>query len=78
VILAGDVSYQKDMADRVHAWLRDESRRGVAVYIGDPGRAYLPAGNLSLLATYEIPVLAELEDTAVKTSRVFRVTPDDR
>lgn len=75
VILAGDVSYQKDMSERIHAWLRDEARRGVTVYTGDPGRAYLPRGTLSPLAQYDIPVQAELEDTGIKTTRVFCVTP---
>ena len=70
-ILAGDVSYQKDMADSVHAWLAGEARRGVSVLIGDPARAYLPRAALRQLASYDVPVPSGLEDAARKRSFVF-------
>ena len=70
-ILAGDISYQKDLADRVHAWLAAEARRGVRVLIGDPGRSYLPRATLRQLASYDVPVNASLEDAAVKETFVF-------
>ena len=35
-ILAGNISYQKDVADRVHAWLAVEARRGVTVLVEIP------------------------------------------
>jgi predicted nicotinamide N-methyase len=73
VILAGDISYQKDMAGRVHAWLAEETRRGVTVLIGDPGRAYLPLETLRELADYDVPVMPSLEDADVKNTRVFTV-----
>lgn len=76
VILAGDISYQKDVADRVHAWLTDEARRGVTVLIGDPGRAYLPKSVLKQLAAYDVPVLPSLEDTAMKRTFVFTFAKD--
>ncbi len=73
VILAGDISYQKDVAERVHAWLAAEARRGVTVLIGDPGRAYLPRSGLQVLAEYQVPVLPSLEDATVKATRVMTV-----
>ena len=73
VILAGDISYQKDVADRVHLWLADEARRGVLVLIGDPGRAYLPRATLRQLAAYDVPVLPSLEDTAMKRTFVLTI-----
>lgn len=73
MILAGDVSYQKDMAERVHAWFADEARRGVKVLIGDPGRAYLPLRTLRKLAEYDVPVMPSLEDALTKRTRVFTV-----
>jgi predicted nicotinamide N-methyase len=76
VILAGDISYQKDVADRVHAWLADEARRGVTVLIGDPGRAYLPKTTLRQLAAYDVPVLPSLEDTAMKRTFVLTLATD--
>ncbi len=75
VILAGDISYQKDTADRVHVWLAAEARRGVAVLVGDPGRAYLPRSGLRTLADYAVPVLPSLEDAAVKRTWVLAVEP---
>jgi predicted nicotinamide N-methyase len=76
VILAGDISYQKDMAERIHAWLVTEARRGVKVLIGDPGRAYLPLRDLRKLAEYDVPVMPSLEDAEIKKTRVFAVEPD--
>jgi predicted nicotinamide N-methyase len=73
MILAGDISYQKDMADRVHAWLAEEARRGVKVLTGDPGRAYLPLRTLRKLAEYDVPVMPSLEDAEIKRTRVFTV-----
>lgn len=73
VILAGDISYQKDVAERVHGWLAEEARRGVVVLIGDPGRAYLPQTGLRELATYAVPVLPSLEDSAIKQCFVLTI-----
>jgi predicted nicotinamide N-methyase len=39
VVLAGDVSYEKDMAEAVTDWLDGLARRGATVLIGDPRRA---------------------------------------
>ena len=46
VVLAGDVCYEKPMAERVIGWLRGLAREGVLVIIGDPGRAYVPKTGL--------------------------------
>ena len=56
VVLAGDVSYQKDMADAVTPWLRGLARRGALVLIGDPRRSYLAQEQLRALAAYSVPV----------------------
>jgi predicted nicotinamide N-methyase len=71
-VLAGDICYERDTAERVTAWLRDVSRRGAAVLIGDPGRSYLPKDALEPLATYEVPVTRSLEDAEIKRSSVWR------
>jgi predicted nicotinamide N-methyase len=76
VILAGDICYEKDTAERVCAWLGDLAARGASVLIGDPGRAYLPKRRLSLLATYEVPTTRDLEDADVKRSSVWRLEAD--
>ena len=41
VVFAGDVSYERDMAQRVTDWLETLARRGALVLVGDPGRSYL-------------------------------------
>src|SRR5580765_1172631 len=40
VILAGDICYEKPLAERVMAWLGAARAEGVTVMIGDPGRSY--------------------------------------
>jgi predicted nicotinamide N-methyase len=71
VVLAGDVAYQRDMADPVMSWLEDLAKRGTLVLIGDPGRAYLPREKLRSLASYDVPVPLALEDAAVKRTDVW-------
>jgi predicted nicotinamide N-methyase len=75
VVLAGDVCYEKPMADRVIPWLRDLAGKGVTVLIGDPGRAYLPAQGLVEVARYDVPTTKELEDRELRPTRVLRLMP---
>lgn len=71
-ILAGDICYERDTAERVIAWLRSLSQRGATVLIGDPGRSYLPKDQLISLATYHVAVSRSLEDAEIKKSSVWR------
>jgi predicted nicotinamide N-methyase len=75
VILAGDICYEKPMADRVLAWLRAAHDRGVRVLIGDPGRSYFPKSGLLQLAEYRVATTRELEDQEVKRTGVFTFPP---
>jgi predicted nicotinamide N-methyase len=72
VVLAGDVSYQKDMAEAVTRWLAGLARRGVAVLIGDPWRSYLARDLLEPIVEYSVPVTRALEDSEIKRAAVFR------
>jgi predicted nicotinamide N-methyase len=72
VVLAGDVSYERDMAARVTDWLDALRRRGASVLIGDPGRSYLARDRLEPLAEYRVPVTRSLEDAEIKVSQVWR------
>jgi predicted nicotinamide N-methyase len=74
-VLAGDICYERDLAQRVTEWLLALSRRGATVLIGDPGRSYLPADRLDRLAVYEVPVTRTLEDSDIKRSSVWRFRP---
>lgn len=72
VVLAGDVFYEKPLADRLVPWFSALAARGAAVLVGDPGRSYLPKDRLALLADYQVPVSRALEDSEVKRTRVWR------
>jgi predicted nicotinamide N-methyase len=75
IVLAGDVCYEKPMADRVIAWFRALAGRGVAILMGDPGRAYLPQDGLVELARYRVPTTLELEDRSMRETLVWRLMP---
>ncbi len=74
VILAGDICYEKPMAERVMAWLRAARTAGATVLIGDPGRSYFPREGLRRLAEYQVPTSRELEDMAVKRTGVWTLS----
>ncbi len=72
-VLAGDVCYERGMAERILDWLSRLKARGAQVLIGDPRRSYLPLERLEVVATYEVPVTRALEDAEVKRSSVWRL-----
>ena len=71
VILAGDICYEKPLAERVLAWLAAARAAGATVLIGDPGRSYFPRSGLTKLAEYQVATSRELEDMAVKRTCVW-------
>lgn len=72
-ILAGDICYDREDALRFFAMLQDFVGEGGRVLLGDPGRSYLPKSGLALLAEYQVTTTREIEDDAVKRTRVWRV-----
>lgn len=74
VVLAGDVFFDRALADQVWPWFRDLAGRGALVLVGDPGRAYCPREGLERLASYMVPVTRALEDSEVKNTSVWRVS----
>jgi len=75
VVLAGDVCYEKPMAERMTAWLRRHAAAGALVLMGDPGRSYRPADGLEQLTEYLVPTPRDLEDSDVRRTVVWRVLP---
>jgi predicted nicotinamide N-methyase len=71
LILAGDICYEKPLAERVLAWLGQAHAAGTRVLIGDPGRTYFPRSGLVKLAQYEVPTTRELEDSEIKRAAVW-------
>lgn len=71
VLLAGDICYERPMAEAVMDWLGQGRAAGARVLIGDPGRTYFPKDGLEKLAEYQVPTTRELEDLAVKRTSVW-------
>ncbi|WP_183178016.1 50S ribosomal protein L11 methyltransferase [Azospirillum sp. OGB3] len=76
VVLAGDVCYEKPMADRVTAWLRAIAATGTLVLLGDPGRAYVPLSGIERVAQYSVPTSLELEDREMRETTIWRLLPE--
>jgi predicted nicotinamide N-methyase len=72
VILAGDVCYERPMAERVAAWFTALANVGRLVLIGDPGRSYLPGSGLREIARYQVPTTLELEYCTLRETVVWR------
>ena len=73
VVLVGDAFYERRMAHRMLAFLRQAQAAGARVLVGDPGRTYLPADGLRAVASYAVPAWAGLEDTDVKQTTVWEL-----
>jgi len=74
LILAGDVCYEKPMADRTTAWLDLAVAAGAEVLVADPGRAYLPKTGLSEIARHDVPTPLDLENRKIMTTLIYRYT----
>ncbi|KAG9403005.1 hypothetical protein AC1031_006541 [Aphanomyces cochlioides] len=55
VILAGDVCYEEPLATQVVKWLDELAGQGVQVFLGDPGRQFLPKQHLRQVGSYALP-----------------------
>ena len=75
VVTAGDVCYERPMAERVTAWLRVLAARGSLILLGDPGRAYLPRYGMQERARYLVPTSRELEDRETRDGVVWEMLP---
>ncbi len=73
LVLAGDVFYERPLAERSLAWFRDLVRRGVRVLAGDPGRLYSPQQGMRDLASYDVPTTREIESRPVMRTWVLEV-----
>jgi predicted nicotinamide N-methyase len=56
-------------------WLGMAAGRRTRVLVGDPLRTYFPKTGFDLLAEYAVPTTRELEDDAVKRTRVWTLSP---
>ena len=72
LMLAGDVCYERPMAERVARWLAALAAGGTEVLMADPGRAYLPQQGLVEVARYTVPTSLELEDRKERETILWR------
>ena len=73
-VLAGDMCYERPLAERLIPWLAARARGGALVLLGDPGRAYLPTSGLQALARYWVPTPLDLEDREARETTVWQLT----
>jgi predicted nicotinamide N-methyase len=76
VVLAGDVWYSRQLAERVLGLIERARARGAHVLTGDIGRAFLPHERLRVLDARDVQVVAELEDSGVKRTMVWAFGED--
>ena len=70
-VLVGDLFYERELAERVLAFIAAAQAKGARVLVGDPQRSYFPKDRFSLVAEYQVPVTRELEDALVKKTAVW-------
>jgi len=73
VIVAGDVCYEKPMAEKTFAWLRRCSAKGAKALMADPGRAYLPKTGLMRLDQITVACSLDLEDKTSRDVGIFQI-----
>jgi predicted nicotinamide N-methyase len=70
VVLAGDVCYDRAMTERVLPFLGRAWLGGAAVYLGDPGRPYVPKEGLVEAGVFDVP---DTEGPLVRRTTVWRL-----
>ncbi len=73
VIVVGDLFYERRLAERLLAWLRNQN---VTVLLGDPGRSYFPRTGVEKLADFQVPTIRALEDRTIRDTGVFLLQRD--
>jgi predicted nicotinamide N-methyase len=73
VIIVGDMCYERPLAERLTAWLRQLATQGTTVMLGDPGRAYLPKDGLREIAHYTVPTTLDLEDRTLRDTVIWQL-----
>ncbi|SCE65870.1 Predicted nicotinamide N-methyase [Micromonospora matsumotoense] len=72
LLVAGDVLYDRELADRVLPYLRRAAANGTQVLVGDPDRGHLPWDVLEVVASYPVPTTEPSVDSPVRRVQVLR------
>jgi predicted nicotinamide N-methyase len=75
VVLAGDVFYERALAEGALAWFRALAAAGIRVLAGDAARRYAPSDGFVELAAYRVPTSVEIEDGPERGARVLEILP---
>jgi predicted nicotinamide N-methyase len=70
VVLAGDVCYDREMSERVLPWLEAARAQGAEVFLGDPGRPYVPVARLEPVARFDVP---DTEGPQIRRTTVWKL-----
>ncbi len=73
VLLAGDVFYERGLAEAALRWFGELRARGVRVLAGDACRTYAPRSGHEVLAWYQVPTTTAIEDAGLKRARVLEI-----
>ena len=73
VILVGDMCYERPLAERLIAWLKQSP---ALILLGDPGRSYFPTQGIERLAQYNVTTTRELEDREIRETGVWQLIRD--
>ncbi|MBV1852820.1 class I SAM-dependent methyltransferase [Catellatospora tritici] len=76
VVLAGDVLYQSQVAERMLGFLHRAVAGGAQVLLGDPDRGHLPPHGLTRLASYRAPSAQAFVDAELDEICVYRFEAD--
>jgi predicted nicotinamide N-methyase len=75
LVAVGDLFYERDLAERVTAFLDRCLVAGIKVLVGDIGRAYLPQPRVRLIAEYPVRDFGDGEAAGLKPGGVFAFQP---
>jgi predicted nicotinamide N-methyase len=73
VVLCGDLGYDRSAAADERAAIERAVARGALALIGDAGRTYFDDGEMELVSSYSIDVVADLEGAETKIARAYRM-----
>lgn len=73
IVLAGDVCYDAAMTAAFLPWLQARVAEGIRVFLGDPGRYYLPKEGLRQVARYRVPASDDVESAKEIWSSVYEM-----
>lgn len=72
IVVAGDVWYERELADQVCAYFDKVAAAGADVLTGDIGRRYFPRGRYECVASYAVPASPALEGKPLLSASVWR------